>query len=205
MAGLSTLSDLPSVVYAGDTLLFSISGGDYPPPDWSLSYAFRSQVNDDDGNEATEGHVGGTAIEFVSTQSGSNHLVSVAATVTAGWLPMEYSGVCRVVHTSGQKFTVWTGRLKVHPDLSQQPDNFDGRTHAQICLDKIEAVLENRAGRDVLNSVIAGQQINRLTPEQLIFWRNYYRQEVAAEKAAELAAAGKATGNNILIRFGSCT
>ncbi len=199
MSGLTTLVALPSSIYAGDTLLFAIAKGQYPPPDWSLEYAFRSPINEGD---ATGGQVGGTAIEFVSTASGSNHLVSLAPDVSAAWLPQFYEGFCRAVNSvTLQKVTVWTGRLEVLPDLGEQPDNFDPRSHAQICLDRIEAVLENRASRDVLNSTIAGQTIGRMTPEQLLLLRNYYKAEVAAELEAELAANGEGTGKNVLVRF----
>ncbi|MEY4387783.1 MAG: hypothetical protein RLY20_3066, partial [Verrucomicrobiota bacterium] len=60
---------------------------------------------------------------------------------------------------------------------------------------------EGRASKDIINTTIAGQSVGRMTPEQLAFWRNYYRAEVSAEEAALDAANGKATGKNILMRF----
>jgi hypothetical protein len=61
--------------------------------------------------------------------------------------------------------------------------------------------MERRATSDVLNTVIAGQSVGRLSPEQLIQYRNYYAALVADEQALVDLANGKATGRNILARF----
>lgn len=187
MADLTTLAALPSTVYAGDSLLFSVVVADYAPSSWTLSYFFRQKQ--------------GSVIDLTSAAGSNNdHLFNVAASETAQWLPGSYVGVARV--GDGTNFrTIGEARLEVLPQLSQQEADYDARTHAEKCLDAIEAVMEGRSTRDVLNTVIAGQSVSRLTPEQLILWRNYYRSEVANERAALDAQNGSATGRNILMRF----
>jgi hypothetical protein len=62
--------------------------------------------------------------------------------------------------------------------------NADRRSHAEITLDKIKAMIEGRADDDVMNYTIAGRSVGKMSPSELIEWRNHYEAEVAAEKAA---------------------
>lgn len=183
----STLTAMPSVITAGDTLLLNIAGGDYPATEnWSLTYTFRTK----DGSNVT----------FTSTANGSDHLFNVDAATTGTWTAGEYYGVGKV--TDGTTVvTIWTGRLTVATDLSTQPDNFDTRTSAQICLDAINAVLEGKATRDVLSTTIAGQSITRMTFTELLQAKAFFESKVNQEQAALDAAQGKTTGNHVLIRF----
>lgn len=185
-----TLTAVPSAVYAGDSILFSIGVDNYSAADgWAITFDFRGKEK--------------TAISFTSTQdsaNSANHFVSLTPTTTAAWIPGDYRGVGRATNGT-QKFTVWTGALTVNAELNTQTDNFDTRSHARKCLDAIEAVMEGKATRDVLNTTIAGQSISRLTPDQLITFRSYYRAEVAAEEAEEAIANGRSGGNQILARF----
>lgn len=60
----------------------------------------------------------------------------------------------------------------------------DRRTHAEITLEKIEAVIEGRADDDVSNYTIAGRSVGKMSPDELIRWREHYQAEVARERAA---------------------
>lgn len=187
MATLTTLSALPSVINAGETLLFAVQVAGYPPGDgWTLSYFLKNKDS--------------SAVELTSTASGQDHLFSIPASTTGTWTAGEYFGVARV--DDGTSYRVIADvRVEVWQDMSQVGPDYDPRSHARKCLDAIEAVMEGRASKDIINTTIAGQSVGRMTPEQLAFWRNYYRAEVSAEDAAIDAANGKATGKNILMRF----
>jgi hypothetical protein len=187
MASLTTLTALPSAIYAGDTLLFSVALADYPASDgWTLSYYFRQKQ--------------GSELNMTATADGDSHLFNIDSATTSTWLAGDYYGVARV--TDGTNvLTVGETRLTVYIQLSEQGEDYDTRTHAQKCLDSIEAVMEGRASKDIINTTIAGQSVARMTPEQLAFWRNYYRSEVSNEQAAIDAANGKSNGRNILMRF----
>lgn len=73
----------------------------------------------------------------------------------------------------------------------------DIRTHARVALDAIEAVLENRATVDQQSYSINNRQLVRMTIKDLLYFRDYYKGEVAREEA-ELS--GK-QNNKIKIRF----
>jgi hypothetical protein len=85
--------------------------------------------------------------------------------------------------------------------MAQVAADYDPRSYARKCLDAVESVMYRRSGFDLVNTVIAGQSVSRMTPEQLAFWRNYFKAEVDAEQAAIDMANGKDNGKNILIRF----
>jgi hypothetical protein len=189
MAGLTTLSDVPSVITAGDTLLFKLSLGEYSSSDWTLAFSFR--------------FASGSQIDFSSTASGSAHLVNVAPTETASWVPGTYYGLGRVTSKTDATLvaTVWQGELVVKPDVTTAAADFDTRSWSKKCLDAIEAVLSGRASKDILNTTIAGQSIGRLTPEQLFVLRDRFRAEYQAEQGALEAAQGKGQRSNIGIIF----
>lgn len=74
----------------------------------------------------------------------------------------------------------------------------DRRSHARIMVTKIESVLENRADSDVSFYTIKGRQINKMPIQDLIFWLNFYRAEVASEA---IAATGERPKSSVKVRF----
>jgi hypothetical protein len=56
----------------------------------------------------------------------------------------------------------------------------DRRTHAEIMLTQIEALLANRALADVESYSIKGRSLTKLSLNELMRWRDYYRSEVAS-------------------------
>jgi hypothetical protein len=188
MATITTLTALPSEIYAGDTLLFSVALANYKPSDgWTLEYSFRKKD--------------GSVIDITSAAGDSDdHLFDVDSDTTGVWVDGDYSGVARV--NDGTLYrTIAEARLTIKKEFKQQGADYDSRTPNKRCLDAIIAVMERRATSDVLNTVIAGQSVGRLSPEQLIQYRNYYAALVADEQALVDLANGKATGRNILARF----
>lgn len=184
----TTLTELPAQFRAGDTLLLKLTLGDYPASDsWAVTYTFRGPNLSD--------------VSFTSSASSDDHLFNVADTTTQVWESGLYQGVARVTNGS-QSFSVWSGQLEVLPYLAIQDQNYDARSHARKCLDAIEAVIEGRATSGVLSTTIAGQSVTRMSPQDLAFWRDYYKAEVAQEEEQAAIDAGDSTGRNVLIRFG---
>jgi hypothetical protein len=177
-----TLSQIPDTIRAGDSLLLEVVLSGYPASEgWILTYTFRRP--------------NGSDITFTSTASGDYHAVDVNYADTQAWEVGRYDGIGRVTDGVTQH-TVWVGTMEVLPDLTIQDQNFDGRSHARIMLDAIEAVLENRATKAVLSTSIAGQSITRYTPEQLLNLRAVYREEVRREEYQLGAESG-----NAVVRF----
>ena len=167
----------------------SLAVTDFPAGSgWSLQFSFRAP-------EAS-------AIDFSSVRDGQSdkHLVNIPAAVTSGWKPALYTGVIKATDGTSTA-TVWNGDLTVNPDLAAQPEGFDSRSWARRCLDAIEAVLENRASKFVLNTTIAGQSLGRMTPQQLWDMRDRFKTEVEQELARDAANQGKHARHTIGITF----
>jgi hypothetical protein len=77
----------------------------------------------------------------------------------------------------------------------------DDTTHAQRMLALIETALEGRIPRGLENTIIDGQQLDRIPLTQLHALRQKYRAERANEIAAVNAAAGTPVRRTIGIRF----
>ena len=187
----TTLTSIPASLYAGDTLAWLLTDGDYPATDgWGITFGFRAHQS--------------SAIDLVSAADGANHLVSASAAITATWLPAVYKGVARVSDGTIQR-TKWKGTIEVLPGLIEAGDNYDTRSNARICLDALDAVMAGKATREVLNTTIAGQSIGRMSWTEMIAAKNYYADIVAGEQAIEDAANGKTSSRNIFARFRNAT
>jgi len=171
----------PTTITAGNSASWLLSFDDYPASDgWSIDFVLLNST---------------TKIEFSSTAEDDAHLFEVAATTTALWTPGDYKYTALVTDGT-DRYTVETGHLIVFPDPAETA-TLDGRTHAEICLENIEAVLENKATADNYSYSIAGRSLSKYTWDELIRMRDYYRAEVQIER---VKAAGKKS-NKVLVRF----
>lgn len=172
---------------AGDSVIFTKTVSGYAASDgWVLTYSFITPSGDQQ-------------FSFRATASGSDFAVSVPPATTVAWQAATYSGQARAVGLSGETHVVWQGILTITPDLGGIPA--DNRSHAKIVLDNIEAVLEKKATREILNSEINGVRLDRIPVEQLLVLRDRYRIEYRNEINALKIAQGMGTGRRILTRF----
>jgi hypothetical protein len=150
---------------------------------YALSYSFRPAA-------------GGALQTVAATVSGTEFRVSTSPAWAAGiWYWQAH-----LVRTSDSaRIQIGDGQVNVLPALSTTAT--DTRSHAVKMLSGIELLMEGKATSDVLNYTIGGRQINKMSPEELIKWRSYYRNEVRAEQDEAARQAGKATGNTITARF----
>lgn len=178
----------PEQFRAGDTIKWKRSLSDYKASEsWVLKYAFRG----------TPG-----VIDITSSASGDDHLVNEVAATTAAYSPGIFD-VIGFVEKGNDRHTVFTSRIEVQPDLEAAGSSADYRSHVKKVLDAIEAVLENRATKEIEESTIEGVAIKRIPHDTLLSMRSryltYYRQEQAAEKLK----LGMGSGRTIFTRFGS--
>jgi hypothetical protein len=176
----------PTKLVAGDAAKWTKNLPQYLPADgWVVTYAIvkagvRYAVTASDNGDGT-------------------HLVSVTAATTALWEPGAYHWQAYATKAS-ERYTVAAGALTVVANFAAGAA--DGRSHVARTLDALEAVLEGRASSDQLAYSIGGRSISKMTPEQLLTWRDKYRAELAAEtKAAALAAGIGASNGTVRVRF----
>lgn len=160
----------PRRLVAGDTLDFKRALARFPASTWTLTYNLQSPT--------------ATIAEITATASGDDFRVTVAAATTAGWSAGVYTWHAFV--TSGAvRHRVGSGTMRIEADPATASGGLDGRSHARKVLDALEALLEGKASLDQKSYEVAGRKLERLTPAELLQWRDKYRREVASERQAE--------------------
>lgn len=180
----------PTELYVGDRWMWKRTdlGTDYPTASYSLSYVLRPLSN------------GGSHIDITAAEDGDDYIVEVASATTAGYTYLDYRWYAFITRTSdSQRLEIGSGTVTVYPNRVSSND--DPRTHAEQMVDKIELVLNNRADADVLSYSIAGRSLSKMSPDELVKWRDYYLAERAKERRSEAIKLGKGVNSKILVRF----
>lgn len=182
--------EVPRSIVIGDFVQFKLTeySTDYANTAHTMTFMARSGT--------------GANVEFsiVATNSGDDYLFTAASTVTANYVAGLYHYQIEVLETSSSnRIVVDQGELDITVDLDVNA--VDPRTHAEKMLQKIEAVLENRADADVSSYSIAGRSLTKMTPEELLTWRDNYRREVKAYRRKLDVKHGRKTSSSILMRF----
>jgi hypothetical protein len=180
----------PLEVVVGDFIQWRRTdlGADYPNDQFTASYIAR----------VTGG--GASEIQITGTAFGNDYLFSISSTVSDDFSPGYYHYQLEMVRNSdSERIVVDRGAFRAIVDLDV--NNSDPRSHAEIMIDKIQARLESRADVDVSNYSINGRSLVKMSIEELLRWRDYYRAEFTMEKRKERVRRGKTTGSSIKVRF----
>ena len=182
--------EVPKSIVIGDLVQFKLTqfSTDYPNTSHSMTFMARSGT--------------GANVEFsiAASNSGDDYLFSASSAATSAFVAGLYHYQIEVLETSSNnRLILDQGELDVTVDLDVNA--VDPRTHAEKMLQKIEAVLENRADADVSSYSIAGRSLTKMTPEELLTWRDNYRREVKAYRRKLDVKHGRKTSSSILMRF----
>lgn len=156
---------------------------------YTLTYSFRSA-----STSAAE-------IEVTATADGNDFLVQIPSATTALWTksPTYYWQAYITRISDSSRVTIDSGVVKLVSNFAE--DGTDPRSHAKIMLDKIESLMEGRADDDVDNYAIAGRSITKMSVDELLNWRSFYRGEVQSELDDIARRDGKPVGSSIQLRF----
>ena len=180
---------VPTNIIVGDFVQFKISeySEDYPNTAYTMTFLARIAT----GNS--------TEITFDATASGDDYLFSVGSSTSENFDVGHYHYQLEIKRNSdNERLIVDRGEIDVLTDLD---NNIDPRTHAEIMLGKIEGLLEGKADADVSSYSINNRSLTKLSPDELVEWRDYYRREVADQKRQESITHGRKTSATILMRF----
>lgn len=178
--------NVPTKFNKGDTIKWDVTVPDYPASEgWALSYELKSKNSNITG-------ISGSA-------DGDDYTVTISASTSNGYTVGEYHYMAYVTKGS-ERFAVDEGRIEVVANFADS-GNYDARTHPEIVLDAIEAVLENRASKDQESYTIAGRSLNRTPLEDLISLRDKYKSEVIQQQRADRVARGLGTSATVRTRF----
>ena len=180
----------PTEVVVGDYIQWKRTdlGADYPNNLYTATYVARIT-----GGGANE-------IQLTGTASGDDYLFTVDSATSADFAPGEYHWQLEIVRDSdSNRIVVDRGYFTALPDLDVNQS--DPRTHAEIMIDKIESLLNGKADADVSSYSIAGRSLTKLSFNELVEARDYYKREHQREIIAERIRRGKSTGATVKVRF----
>ena len=161
--------------------------GDYPVATHSATWVARIATG------------GSTEIVVNATEASTYYLFTISSATSATFTKGHYHWQLEITETSsGNRIVIDRGTLDIHFDLDE---NVDPRSHAQIMVDKIESILEGKADADVASYSINGRSLTKMSFDDLIRARDFYRKEYARELQVELAKNGEKTGATIQVRF----
>lgn len=180
---------VPTEVVVGDFIQFKITqfSEDYSNSLHTMRFVARISTG------------GSTEIKIDATALDDDYLFSVPSSTSADYNVGDYHYQLEIERDSdNERIVVDRGQIKVSTDFDNQ---VDPRHHAEIMLGKIESILEGKADSDVSSYSIAGRSLTKLSPDELVQWRNYYRREVSAIKRQEAITHGRKPKSTILLRF----
>lgn len=184
---MSIFSQTPSSLRAGDTAQWLVSVSDYPASAWTLKYKLINVSN---------------SYEIVTTPSGDQHQVNVAAATTSAYAAGTYQLVAYVVNGAGQRFTLEHGSIIVAPNVAASSSGMDTRTPAQKCLDAMNLSLESYGSKAYTQEYeIAGRRIKYTSMTDFMKARSQIMAEVQREQAAGAGRRGIPFGPKVLTEF----
>lgn len=175
----------PPVIQAGDTTSWQRDLPDYPADQgWQLSYLLINPAG---------------RINITTTASGSSHLATISAAVSAGYAAGAYTWLAQVTRTD-ERFTVGQGDVTIKADWAAAPSGADARSPAARALADLRAALLNwlSTNGQISEYEIAGRRMRFATAQEI-------RQRIAlAEREVNreaLALSGNSGARRVLVRF----
>lgn len=180
----------PTEVVVGDFVQWKRSDlvADYPVATHSAEYVAR----------ITGG--GSTEHKIAATENADYYLFTLTSAESALYDAGLYHWQLEITQTSsGNRIVVDIGDFEFIPDMDD--NQADPRIHAEKMLTKIESLLEGKADSDVSSYSIAGRSLTKLSFQELVDARDYYRKEIVKHKNDALMKRGKKNGSTIQVRF----
>ena len=180
----------PVQIFKGETVVWKRTdiGVDYDPSSHSMVWEASLETN------------GSTRFSSTVTESGTEYTFTLDNSNTANYTSGDYKWFLKVIQTSdSETLIIDSGKITVK-------DNFfattgDTRSHAKIMVDKLESLIEGKADSDVSSYAIAGRSLNKLTPDELITWFNYYKAQYQQEIKEFRIGNNEGSGAVVKVRF----
>ena len=180
----------PVSFYKGETIVWKRTdiGADYAPSSYSMVWEVSLESN------------GSTRFSATVTESGTEYTFTLDDSATASYTAGDYIWFLKVIQDSdSEKLVIDSGKLTVK-------DNYFAttgytRSHAKVMVDKLESLLEGKADADVSSYAIAGRSLNKLTVEEMLKWRDYYKAEYQREIQEFRIGNKEGSGAIVKVRF----
>ena len=180
----------PISFYKGETVVWKRTdiGADYAPSSYSMVWEASLESN------------GSTRFSATVTESGTEYTFTLDDSATASYTAGDYIWFLKVIQDSdSEKLVIDSGKLTVKDNYFATTG--DTRSHAKVMVDKLESLLEGKADADVSSYSIAGRSLNKLTVEELLKWRDYYKAEYQREIQEFRIGNNEGSGSIVKVRF----
>ena len=191
----------PDTIVIGDFVQWKKSNlvTDYPTSDYTVRYVARISGGGD--NEILITGTGQTdhyLFTILNENTGTGN--SMTVTGSSNFVQGHYFYQLEVERNSdNERVVIDRGHFIVVPDLDI--NQADPRSHAEVMLGKIESLLSGKADSDVASYSVAGRSLNKMTFEELVNARDFYRREVKQEMNAIDIKHGRKGSSTIKVRF----
>ena len=179
----------PVTIYKGETVVWNRKDlTDYPVGSYAMSWTARLESN------------GGTAFSATVTEVDDYYKFTLDNSATGGYTTGDYFWVLKVTQSSdSEELIIDSGKITVKDNYFGSTG--DTRSHAKIMLDKIESILEGRADADVSSYSIQGRSLSKISINELLQWRDYYKAEYQKEIAKFRRDNNEGSGRVIKVQF----
>jgi len=180
----------PISFYKGETIVWKRTdiGADYAPSSYSMVW------------EASLESDGSTRFSATVTESGTEYTFTLDDSATANYTAGDYFWVLKVIQDSdSEKLVIDSGKITVKDNYFATTG--DTRSHAKVMVDKLESLLEGKADADVSSYAIGGRSLNKLTVEEMLKWRDYYKAEYQREIQEFRIGNNEGSGSIVKVRF----
>lgn len=182
----------PREIQRGETVRWRRHFVGYPPSEFTLRYLIRGPGIGIDVPTVADGDA--FVAEITSTQS---------ASLTEG--NYQWQAWLNEIADPTKKYVAARGEIIVRPGFVEADTSaVDTRSTAQKIVDALEAALLNSASRDQLEYEIStpagARKIRFMTRSEQTAFLRYYKQIVAAERAAERVRNGGPFGTTVKVR-----
>ena len=179
----------PVTIYKGETVVWTRKDlTDYPVGSYAMSWSARLESN------------GGTAFTATVTEVDDYYKFTLDNSSTGGYTTGDYFWVLKVTQSSdSEELIIDSGKITVKDNYFGSTG--DTRSHAKIMLDKIESILEGRADADVSSYSIQGRSLSKISINELLQWRDYYKAEYQKEIAKFRRDNNEGSGRVIKVQF----
>ena len=179
----------PVTIYKGETVVWTRKDlTDYPVGSYAMSWSARLESN------------GGTSFTATVTEVDDYYKFTLDNSATGGYTTGDYFWVLKVTQSSdSEELIIDSGKITVKDNYFGSTG--DTRSHAKIMLDKIESILEGRADADVSSYSIQGRSLSKISINELLQWRDYYKAEYQKEIAKFRRDNNEGSGRVIKVQF----
>ena len=166
-------------IVQGETYHNTFSLKDYPNPPWDSKMIMTNAEN---------------VYTVQGTAEGVTHSFHITPTETMGYEAGDYK--YRITVTDGTDvYTAYNGRLEVILDPNIPGNNM---SHVEKVLHALQQTIEGKASSDVLNYSIRGRSLGRMSPQELLDWRDKYLQFWKEEQHEEDISNGLDVSRGII-------